>query len=215
MEQNNLELFEHEEFGQVRVVMIDGNPWFIANDLERILELTNIRQNLAALDDDERGVCNIYARGGTIQPFNIVNEPGLYHLIFMSHTPEAKKFRKWVTHEVLPSIRKTGAYFIGNPNPIGYNDTTPGADFWWEVKPKHVPTDFERGLELKKLAIHAKDPDQRQRLIGQAAELIMRSNVPDKYIKQQRRLIAEVAELLLPTKRTCAPLLDKEINTLF
>ena len=105
---NNIETFDFEEH-PVRLVEMDGDPWFVAADVARVLDIQNIRQNLKELDDDETGVCNVYTPGGQ-QEMRIINESGLYNLIFRSRKPEAKKFRKWVTAEVLPSIRKTGRY---------------------------------------------------------------------------------------------------------
>lgn len=96
-------------FVELRVIMIDEQPWFAVNDICTALELVNPRKAFADLDDDEKGVTTSYTPGGT-QKLNIVNEAGLYCLIFKSRKPEAKKFKRWVTHEVLPAIRKTGSY---------------------------------------------------------------------------------------------------------
>ncbi|WP_320008474.1 BRO family protein [Maridesulfovibrio sp.] len=90
----------------------DGNPWFVAKDVGNVLEIQNIRQNLESLEDDEKGVCNIYTPGGN-QEVSAISESGLYALIFKSRKPEAKKFRKWITSEVIPSLRKTGCYAMG------------------------------------------------------------------------------------------------------
>ena len=93
----------------VRVVNIDGEPWFVATDVAAILELANVRSSLALLDADERGVQTVDTPGGA-QQMNCINEPGLYSLILRSRKPEARDFKRWVTHEVLPSIRKHGGY---------------------------------------------------------------------------------------------------------
>jgi prophage antirepressor-like protein len=87
----------------------NGDPWFVAKDVAVILELQNIRQNLAELDVDEKGVCITDTLGGP-QQVTTVSESGLYTLVFKSRKPEAKRFRKWVTSEVLPTLRKTGRY---------------------------------------------------------------------------------------------------------
>ena len=92
-------------------VKIDGEPWFVAADVCRILEIRNVSDALSRLDADEKGVTNVYSPGG-MKEMNIVNEPGLYRLVFASRKPEAKKFQRWVYHEVLPSIRKTGGYSV-------------------------------------------------------------------------------------------------------
>lgn len=106
---NELKLFEKENLGSIRVMMINDEPWFIASDLCSALDLGNTAMMVDRLDDDERGTCVIDSNGGP-QVTNIVNEPGLYSLIMTSRKPEAKYFKRWVTHEVLPQIRKTGSY---------------------------------------------------------------------------------------------------------
>ena len=108
-----LQIFESEEFGEIRTVIKDGNPWFVAADLCRALDIQNIRQNLANLNDDEKGVYTIYTLGGP-QQMTIVNEPGLYRLVFSSRKPEAKKFQDWIYRVVIPSLRKTGAYAVSS-----------------------------------------------------------------------------------------------------
>jgi prophage antirepressor-like protein len=98
----------------VRAVVRDGEPWFVAKDLCDILDIANPRDAIAEFDDDERGVVTTDTPGGP-QTLNAVNESGLYRLIFASRKREAKRFRKWVTREVLPEIRKTDGY--GRPEP--------------------------------------------------------------------------------------------------
>lgn len=93
----------------VRVVIQDGLPWFIASDVCEVLGVKNHRDSLQHLDDDEKGVVSNDTLGGK-QQVSVVNESGLYALVLRSRKPEAKKFTKWVTSEVLPSIRKTGSY---------------------------------------------------------------------------------------------------------
>lgn len=87
----------------------DGDTWFVAKDVCRVLELVDHFQAVESLDDDERGRCIIPTTSGE-REMHIISESGLYSLIFRSRKPEAKAFRKWVTSEVLPSIRKTGGY---------------------------------------------------------------------------------------------------------
>ena len=102
-------IFEHEQFGQCRFVMIKGEPWFVAVDLYRALEIKQPARALSRLDDDEKGVTTIHTLGGPQQVL-IVSELGLYRLIFTSRKAEARQFQRWVCHEVLPSIRKYGYY---------------------------------------------------------------------------------------------------------
>lgn len=97
---------------ETRIVDLDGNPWFIGNDVCACVSIANPRNAFARLDDDEKGVCLVDTLGGP-QELVVISEAGLYNLILRSDKPEAKAFRRWVTHEVLPQIRKTGTY--GDP----------------------------------------------------------------------------------------------------
>lgn len=94
----------------LRVFMRDGEPWFVAADVCRVLEHSNASMAIRGLDDDEKDALNIPDPIGRLQTATIVNEAGLYSLVLSSRKPEAKRFKRWVTHEVLPSIRKTGSY---------------------------------------------------------------------------------------------------------
>lgn len=107
--ENGIQVFENSEFGAVRVVEVNGEPWFVAKDVCDCLELTNTAQTISYLDDDEKGVTTNYTPGGK-QEMSIISEAGLYSLILRSRKPEAKAFKRWITHEVLPAIRKTGGY---------------------------------------------------------------------------------------------------------
>lgn len=100
----------------VRVVTVDAEPWFVAVDVAAILGLGNPRSSLALLDEDEKGVHNLDTPGGR-QNLNIISESGLYSLILRSRKPEARPFRKWLTGEVIPTLRRTGRYTLA-PQPI-------------------------------------------------------------------------------------------------
>lgn len=104
-----LKSFVSQEFGMVRVVILNDKPWFVAADVCKALEISNNRMALSRLDDDEKGVSLIDTLGGN-QMMSITNESGLYSLILSSRKPEAKKFKRWITHEVIPSIERHGAY---------------------------------------------------------------------------------------------------------
>lgn len=107
--ENGIQVFENSGLGSVRVVMHNGEPWFVAKDVCDCLELTNTAQTISYLDDDEKGVTTNYTPGGK-QEMSMISEAGLYSLILRSRKPEAKAFKRWVTHDILPSIRKTGSY---------------------------------------------------------------------------------------------------------
>lgn len=107
--ENCIQVFENSEFGAVRVVDVNGEPWFVAKDVCKCLAIGNTSDVVAALDDDEKGIDIIDTPGGK-QEMSIISEAGLYSLILRSRKPEAKAFKRWITHEVLPSIRRTGQY---------------------------------------------------------------------------------------------------------
>ena len=104
---NELQIFNNEDFGEIRTVTIDNDPWFVASDICKALDIANTTQAMQRLDDDEKSMLNIGLSGGAT---NCVNEYGLYSLVLASRKKEAKDFKRWITHEVLPSIRKTGSY---------------------------------------------------------------------------------------------------------
>lgn len=102
---NEITVFQNEEFGDIRTVIIDGAPWFVGIDVCRALDIRNNRDAMSRLDDDEKGVEFIDTPGGR-QKLSIVNESGIYALVLGSRKPEAKAFKRWITHEVIPEIRK-------------------------------------------------------------------------------------------------------------
>ena len=106
---SELAVFQFRDKFPVRVSDRDGAPWFVAADVCKALDLANPRNAVARLDEDERATVQI-SDGGQPRKFNIISESGLYALIIRSNKPEAREFRKWVTAEVLPAIRRTGRY---------------------------------------------------------------------------------------------------------
>lgn len=106
---NHLMIFENPEFGAVRSILIDGDPWFVAADVCKALEIEKTNRALSRLDDDEKGAHSVSTPGGR-QRMSIISESGLYSLILGSRKPEARAFKRWITHEVIPSIHKHGAY---------------------------------------------------------------------------------------------------------
>ena len=104
--ENNLMIFENDAFGKVRTLNLNGEPWFVAADVCSVLDLSNPTIAVSRLDEDERAKFNLGRQGDA----TIVNEPGLYTLVLGSRKPEAKAFKRWITHEVIPAIRKHGVY---------------------------------------------------------------------------------------------------------
>lgn len=109
---NELQVFENKEFGKIRAIEISNEPYFVAKDVCDILEIKNSRQALTRLDDDEKSDV-ILNDGSQNRNMSVVNEYGLYSLILASRKKEAKQFKRWITHEVIPSIRKHGGYIAG------------------------------------------------------------------------------------------------------
>ena len=108
---SNIQIFNYQS-NEVRTVEMNGEPWFVLKDVCNILNINNASDVYNRLDDDEKGIAQIDTLGGR-QKMSTVNESGLYHVILRSDKPEAAPFRKWVTSEVLPSIRKNGGYIAG------------------------------------------------------------------------------------------------------
>ena len=113
--ENAMQIFKNDEFGQIRTVVIENEPYFVGKDVAEALgygkgkSLANAVAN--HVDEEDKGVTKIMTPGGA-QEMTVINESGIYSLVFGSKLPTAKKFKHWVTHEVLPSIRKTGTYGI-------------------------------------------------------------------------------------------------------
>ena len=109
---NDMQVFTNNMFGQVRVIQRNGEPWFVAADVCKALEISNNRDAISRIDEDEKDVALTDTLRGK-QNMTIVNEPGLYTLVLGSRKPEARLFKRWITHEVIPAIRKTGGYIAG------------------------------------------------------------------------------------------------------
>lgn len=107
---NELKVFENEQFGQVRTVIMDGEPWLLGKDVAEILKYSNTSKAIRDHVDDEDKLTERIVLSGQNREAVFINESGLYSLIVSSKLPEAKKFKRWITSEVLPSIRKYGMY---------------------------------------------------------------------------------------------------------
>ena len=166
---SNLAIFSNEYFGNVRITMIDGNPWFVAKDVCDCLELDNITRALSGLDADEKGFTISNTLGGD-QRMLTINESGLYSLILRSRKPEAKAFKRWITHEVLPSIRKTGGY--GNA-------------------PKALPKDYVSALEALLVA-----EKERIALSEQNAVMAPKADIYDNVVADRQCTLTDFARKL-------------------
>ncbi|MBP3857695.1 MAG: phage antirepressor [Ruminiclostridium sp.] len=126
MNENQIIEFTNEQFGKIRTTLIDGEPWFISRDVAIALGYSNPNKAVKDhVDEEDKGITNRYTLGGN-QNLSIINESGLYSLILSSKLPNAKVFKRWVTSEVIPSIRKTGGY------------ATPEAIYKTLIEPKNL-----------------------------------------------------------------------------
>lgn len=113
---NNLTVFENLEFGAIRTVELDGEPWLVGKDVAETLGYTNPQKAVRDhVDEEDRTVNDSFTVNGT--PITLINESGLYSLVLSSKLPTARKFRRWVNSEVLPSIRRTGGYNLPKDYP--------------------------------------------------------------------------------------------------
>jgi len=125
---NAIQLYTFPDTGQpVRTVALDGEPWWVAKDVCDVVGITKYRDAVAQLDDDER-VSTVVDTPGGPQAMTVVSEPGIYTLMLISRSPQVKPFRRWLTHEVLPAIRRTGSYSVsGASAPVNVNVTVVSA----------------------------------------------------------------------------------------
>lgn len=174
---NELTVFNNEEFGEIRTMTIEGEPWFVAADVCRALDLSNPTIATNRLDEDERAKFNLGRQGdGTI-----INESGLYSLVLGSRKPEAKAFKRWITHDIIPTIRKTGGYV---------NDTAQFVESYFgqlEPSQKHALTMmFDESKRMsaqlkeqapKVLFANAVETAHNSILIGDLAKIIRQNGV--------------------------------------
>lgn len=140
---NQIEIFKNEQFGEIRTIRINDEPWFVGTDVCKALELSNSRMAVNRLDDDEKGVSSIDTLGG-LQQVAVVNESGLYSLVLGSRKPEAKEFKRWITHDVIPTIRKHGAYMT--PETLEKSMCNP--NFLFDVVSK-LKDEYNKRIELE------------------------------------------------------------------
>lgn len=133
---NDLAIFENPEFGHIRGLKIEGEPWFVGKDVAAALGYSDTAQAIRKhIDDEDKGVVESTTPGGK-QNITIINESGLYSLMLKSKLPGAKKFKRWVTSEVLPSIRKTGAYSMPGAGRAAPADDAMFERLWAELERK-------------------------------------------------------------------------------
>jgi anti-repressor protein len=198
-------MYGHQE---VRSTLINEQPWFVAKDVCDVLEITNPTQAINRLDIDERSMLNIGRQGEA----NVVNEYGLYSLILGSRKPEAKQFKRWITHEVIPSIRKHGAYMT--PQTIEQAITSPDFLIQLANKIKDEQTKnklLEAKIEQDKPKVHFAESveiSEDSILIADLAKLLRQKGVDIgehrlyRFMREEGYLIKSGSEYNKPTQRS-------------
>ena len=209
---NNISTFNNPAFGSVRAVSINNEPYFVGKDVAEILGYSNPRDALSKhVDAEDRGVANCDTLGGT-QELTVINESGLYSLILSSKLPKAKEFKRWVTAEVLPAIRKTGGYV---------NDTAQFVESYFgqlEPSQKHALTMmFEESKRMsaqlkeqapKVLFANAVETAHNSILIGDLAKIIRQNGVDIgqkrlfEWLRQNGYLIKDGQSKNMPTQKS-------------
>lgn len=177
---NEIQIFHSAQFGQVRTVIKDDQPWFVASDVCKALELDKTWNALQRLDADEKGTTSISTPGGK-QDMSIINEPGLYALVLGSRKPEAHAFKRWITHEVLPDIRKRGMYATGGFVEKAINDPDSMIQMLREYKAekeRREALEYQMLLDAPKVLFAESVEGSRQNiLIGELAKLLKQNGV--------------------------------------
>ena len=209
---NEMQTFEHSEFGSIRVISQDREPLFISVDVCDALGINNSRDAIARLDDDEKGVVLTDTLGGK-QNLSYVNESGLYSLILSSRKPSAKKFKRWVTHDILPSIRKTGMYIAPEKSQEAISDPDAFAKSISDYVKRQLEetrTSFQRQLESKDVTIAGLTKDiemQRDRskaIIDRVHnELAILSDQKHEAVKEKERLQSAYEHTISIHRRNC------------
>lgn len=208
---NNITTFNNPAFGSVRAVSVNDEPYFVGKDVAEILGYSNPRDALSKhVDAEDKGVANCDTLGGT-QELTVINESGLYSLILSSKLPKAKEFKRWVTAEVLPAIRKTGGYV---------NDTAQFVESYFgqlEPSQKHALTMmFEESKRMsaqlkeqapKVLFANAVETAHNSILIGDLAKIIRQNGVDIgqkrlfEWLRQNGYLIKDGQSKNMPTQK--------------
>ena len=172
---NKIILFKHEEFGEIRTLNIDGEPWFVGRDIAEVLGYAKARNAIAKhVDGDDKKDAPIQGTLGGPQNMTIINESGLYSLILSSKLPSARKFRHWITAEVLPSLRKHGAYIT--------------------AETLHKTMSDPREL-AKLLTTLADEQDKRRKLEEENAFLSVKANYYDRILNSKNAVpVTQIAK---------------------
>ena len=205
---DGLQIFQNKEFGNVRAVVKDGEPWFVASDVCESLGLSNPTVSVNRLDADERSKFNLGRQGEV----NTVNEYGLYNLVLGSRKPEAKAFKRWITHEVIPAIRKHGGYLT--PDKVEEILTDPDSIIRLATQLKEERAKREAAEKVieeqrpKALFADAVSASKTSILIGALAKLIRQNGVDVgqkrlfEWLRKKGYLIKSGNDKNMPTQRS-------------
>ena len=174
---NDLQIFKNKEFGDVRVIEKEGEPWFVGKDIAEALGYQNARKAIGDhVDEEDKGVTKCDTLGGK-QNLSVINESGLYSLILSSKLPTAKKFKRWVTSEVLPSIRNHGLYatdeLLNNPDFLIKTLETLKAE---REKRKELET-LQEKQKPKVIFADAVSTSSTSILVGELAKILRQNNI--------------------------------------
>lgn len=178
---NNLQIFKNADFGEIRTVTIDNEPWFVGKDAAEILGYTDTNQAIRKHVDDEDKLTRQFNGSGQNRDMTVINESGVYALVFSSKLPKAKEFKRWITSEVIPSIRKHGAYMTPETLEAAILNPDTMIQLCTALKDEQ---DKRRALEAKVsedapkvLFANAVETSQTSILIGDLAKLIKQNGV--------------------------------------
>ena len=210
---NELQIFKSHEFGEIRTTIQNGEPWFVAADVCKALDIENNRKATNRLDDDEKNTVTLSDGNRGNPNTTIVNEAGLYSLVLGSRKPEAKAFKRWITHEVLPTIRRTGGYvnsaeaFIGHYLP--YADESTRTMFRAQLKAIEELNAKIEADKPKVLFADAVSSSDTTILVGEMAKILKQNgvNIGQKrffeWLRQNGYLIKRKgSEWNMPTQRS-------------
>ena len=204
---NNLQIFRNTEFGEVRVIEKDGEPWFVGKDVAEILGYANTRDALSTHIDDEDKNTVVLSDGKRGNPNQtIINESGLYSLILSSKLPTAKKFKHWVTREVLPSIRKHGGYINGQEQ-MTDEELLSRALLMAQSKIEEKNKQIQR-MKPKELFADAVSASKSSILVGDLAKLLKQNGYDTgqrrlfEWLRQNGYLIKTGSSRNLPTQKS-------------
>lgn len=198
---NEIQIFNSEEFGQIRAIEFNDEPYFVGRDVALTLGYSNPVDAISKhVDEEDKGIAKCDTLGG-IQNLTVINESGVYSLIFSSRLPNAKKFKRWVTSEVLPSIRKTGGYHLPQTYSEALRELAEQAE-----KNERLRIENER-MRPKEIFADAVATSKTSILIGELAKLITQNGYEIgqtrmfKYLREHGYLIKDGSSKNMPMQR--------------